>query len=67
MAAAIPRASRRVLAKVGFQKLRLFELADGIVVEIHRIQREDWLEPIGRRGTITLDGPTTGAEYRETG
>jgi len=60
-------ASRRVLAKIGFKILRLFELADGIEVEIHRLQREDWLEPIGRRGTITLDGPTTGAEYRETG
>ena len=32
-------ASARVLAKVGFRRLRLFELDDGIVVEIHRIQR----------------------------
>jgi RimJ/RimL family protein N-acetyltransferase len=60
-------ASRRVLAKVGFRKLRLFELADGIVVEIHRLQREDWSEQDGRRGTIALDSPVTGAEYRETG
>ena len=60
-------ASRRVLAKVGFQKLRLFELADGIVVEIHRLQREDWSAQDGRRGTIALDGHVTGAEYRETG
>jgi len=60
-------ASRRVLAKIGFKILRLFELADGIEVEIHRLQREDWFAPIGRRGAISLDGPTTGAEYRETG
>jgi ribosomal-protein-alanine N-acetyltransferase len=60
-------ASRRVLAKVGFQKLRLFELADSIVVEIHRIQREDWSAQDVRRGTIALDGHVTGAEYRETG
>ena len=32
-------ASSRVLAKVGFPKLRLFELDDGITVEIHRLQR----------------------------
>jgi RimJ/RimL family protein N-acetyltransferase len=60
-------ASRRVLAKVGFHKLRLFELADGIVVEIHRLQRDDWSEREGRRGTIAHDSPVTGAEYRETG
>jgi RimJ/RimL family protein N-acetyltransferase len=60
-------ASQRVLAKVGFKILRRFELADGIEVEIHRLQREDWFGPTGRRGTIALDGPTTGAEYRETG
>ena len=32
-------ASARVLAKVGFRRLRLFELDDGIIVEIHRLQR----------------------------
>ena len=57
-----------MLAKVGFQKLRLFELADGIVVEIHRLQRADWSEQDGRpRGGVALDIPVTGAEYRETG
>ena len=38
-------ASARVLAKVGFRQLRLFELDDGIVVEIHRLQRADWTAP----------------------
>ena len=44
-----------MLAKVGFRRLRLFELDDGIVVEIHRIQRDDWIgtpdgrEPLRRR------------------
>ena len=42
-------ASARVLAKVGFRRLRLFELDDGIVVEIHRIQRAHWTVPAGRR------------------
>ena len=42
-------ASARVLAKVGFRRLRLFELDDGIVVEIHRIQRANWTAPAGRR------------------
>jgi RimJ/RimL family protein N-acetyltransferase len=64
------RASRRVLAKVGFQFLRPFELQDGIVVEIHRLQREHWTAFPGRRGALALEldgGPVTGAEYRETG
>ena len=40
-------ASSRVLAKVGFQQLRLFELDDGIMVEIHRLQRAFWTPPPG--------------------
>lgn len=61
-------ASARVLAKVGFRRLRLFELDDGIVVEIHRLQRAHWTGPVGRRNTGAGVGATgTGAEYRETG
>jgi RimJ/RimL family protein N-acetyltransferase len=60
-------ASARVLEKVGFQRLRLFELHDGIVVEIHRLQRDDWSGPTGRRSSIGADAHATGAEYRETG
>jgi RimJ/RimL family protein N-acetyltransferase len=60
-------ASRRVLAKVGFQRLRNFQLADGIVVEIHRLQRDDWTSQDSRRGSVEHDGHPTGAEYRETG
>jgi RimJ/RimL family protein N-acetyltransferase len=60
-------ASRRVLAKVGFRRLRDFQLADGIVVEIHRLQRDDWSGRDSRRGGVEHDGPATGAEYRETG
>jgi RimJ/RimL family protein N-acetyltransferase len=59
-------ASSRVLEKVGFRLLRLFELRDGIVVEIHHVQREDWTPP-PRRSSVSLDPPPTGAEYRETG
>jgi RimJ/RimL family protein N-acetyltransferase len=61
-------ASARVLAKVGFRRLRLFELDDGIVVEIHRLQRAHWTGPVRRReGGAPDHGPETGAEYRETG
>ena len=61
-------ASARVLAKVGFRLLRLFELDDGIVVEIHRLQRAQWTPPTGHRSSLVRDsGPATGAEYRETG
>ena len=61
-------ASARVLAKVGFRRLRLFELDDGIVVEIHRLQRADWTGPLRRAGRhAPRGGPGTGAEYRETG
>jgi ribosomal-protein-alanine N-acetyltransferase len=61
-------ASSRVLAKVGFRRLRLFEIDHGIVVEIHRLQRVHWTGPIRRREAIAGDaGPGTGAEYRETG
>ena len=61
-------ASARVLTKVGFRRLRLFELDDGIVVEIHHIQRDDWLETPDRRQRSASDfNPTSGADYRETG
>ena len=61
-------ASARVLAKVGFRRLRLFELDDGIVVEIHRIQRDDWTGGPERRERSASDfNPTAGADYRETG
>jgi RimJ/RimL family protein N-acetyltransferase len=61
-------ASARVLAKVGFRRLRLFELDDGIVVEIHRLQRANWTGPVGlRERTIREGGPSAGADYRETG
>ena len=61
-------ASARVLAKVGFERLRLFELDDGIVVEIHRLQRADWRAPAGHgRAAHPRGGHATGAEYRETG
>ena len=62
-------ASARVLAKVGFRRLRLFELDDGIVVEIHRIQRANWTGRPGSRERTALDpSPGAGAaEYRETG
>jgi [ribosomal protein S5]-alanine N-acetyltransferase len=61
-------ASARVLAKVGFRRLRLFELDDGIVVEVHRLQRAQWEGPVGRRDRKgTKGGPSAGAEYRETG
>jgi RimJ/RimL family protein N-acetyltransferase len=61
-------ASARVLAKVGFRRLRLFELADGIVVEIHRIQRDDWIDtPEGRIRSAGDFSSISGADYRETG
>jgi len=61
-------ASARVLAKVGFRRLRLFELDDGIVVEIHHIERRDWIETSGPRQRSESDfNPTAGADYRETG
>ncbi len=61
-------ASARVLAKVGFRRLRLFELDDGIVVEIHRIQRAHWTVPAGRRERIgSEEGAGAGSDYRETG
>ncbi len=61
-------ASARVLAKVGFRRLRLFELDDGIVVEIHRIQRANWTVPTGRRERTAIEEiPSAGADYRETG
>jgi len=60
-------ASARVLAKVGFRRLRLFELDDGIVVEIHRIQRAHWTAPGRRERTAPEGSSSTGAGYRETG
>jgi hypothetical protein len=57
-----------VLAKVGFEHLRLFELEDGIIVEIHRLQRAVWRAPARQRpGAVPEPGHVTGAEYRETG
>lgn len=61
-------ASARVLAKVGFRRLRLFELDDGIVVEIHRIERDNWMRTPERHQRSASDfNPTSGADYRETG
>ena len=60
-------ASARVLEKVGFQLLRLFEFDDGVIVEIHHLRREQW--DGGPRRQIDL-GDTSygaGADYRETG
>jgi ribosomal-protein-alanine N-acetyltransferase len=61
-------ASARVLAKVGFRPLRLFQLADGISVSIHRLTRANWSGPLGRRDRLegVVDLPS-GGEYRETG
>lgn len=59
-------ASARVLAKLGFHRLRLFELDDGIVVEIHRTERMDWVDRPGSRERSSVN-PATGADYRETG
>jgi RimJ/RimL family protein N-acetyltransferase len=61
-------ASARVLAKLGFRRLRLFRLGDGIMVEIHRLSRAHWADPGDKHGAAAADRhPVTGAEYRETG
>jgi RimJ/RimL family protein N-acetyltransferase len=60
-------ASARVLEKVGFRRLRFFELEGGIVVEIHHLSREGWSGPDAARRAAELAGPQTGAKYRETG
>ena len=60
-------ASARVLAKVGFERLRLFELDGGIMVEIHRLQRAEWRAPTRPRPGSAPESHGTGAEYRETG
>ena len=61
-------ASARVLAKVGFRRLRLFELDDGIVVEIHRLQSSDWTKPDRRIDPSNpANGEGAGSDYRETG
>ena len=59
-------ASVRVLAKVGFRMLRLFELDDGVVVEIHHLRREQWEGTAPRRLDLG-DAPGSGAGFRETG
>ena len=61
-------ASSRVLAKAGFRRLRLFELEDGVIVEIHHLRREQWEGP-GFRGLPELGDAPAGpkAGYRETG
>jgi hypothetical protein len=58
-----------VLAKVGFKRLRLFELDDGVVVEIHHLRREHWDgDETDRRRADGGDASSgAGAEYRETG
>ncbi len=61
-------ASARILAKLGFRFLRLFEIDTGIVVEIHRLQREDWTVDSGRRSRIGLVADKQARkEYRVTG
>ena len=61
-------ASARVLGKVGFNRLRLFEFDDGIVVEIHHLRREQWEGVAPRRLDASGDTQSgSGAEYRETG
>lgn len=63
--------SARVLHKLGFELLRLFELGDGVVVQIHRLQRARWERPVspvptpprGRPGAAPSRLPL----YRETG
>jgi len=61
-------ASSRVLAKLGFRRLRLFELEDGVVVEIHHLRREQWEDPASRRSLELGDAPARPkAGYRETG
>jgi RimJ/RimL family protein N-acetyltransferase len=61
-------ASAAVLAKVGFRRLRLFELDDGVVIVIHRLERGDWTGPVQRRPPIIAPRDhKTGSEYRETG
>lgn len=61
-------ASERVLAKLGFRRLRLFELDDGIVVEIHHLRRDQWEGTAQGRPVDRGDAPAgPGAEYRETG
>ncbi len=60
-------ASSRVLTKVGFRFLRHHELHDGILVEIHRLQRHDWTpSPRDRIAGHETQAPT-GTEYREIG
>ncbi len=60
-------ASSRVLRKVGFRRLRLFELDDGIVVEIHRIERDEWAVTAKGGVRATAHPNLAGADYRETG
>jgi hypothetical protein len=59
--------SARVLQKVGFQLLRHFGLDEHISVEIHHIQRADWLGPTRRLRVVDGAVSNTGSDYRETG
>ena len=61
------RASARVLAKVGFRRMRLFELDDGIVVEIHRLQRSDWTGAVGHDEAAPEGDRHGPSDYREIG
>ncbi len=60
-------ASAAVLAKVGFRRLRLFELEDGVVIAIHRLERADWTGPAKRRSPSSPSLRPPGSEYRESG
>ncbi len=61
------RASARVLSKIGFRRMRLFELDDGIVVEIHRLQRSDWAGTVGRDEVAPEADRHGPSDYREIG
>lgn len=60
--------SARVLRKLGFELLRPFELPGGIVVQIHRLQRDRWERPVSpsRRDSHETSSRSP-RRYRETG
>lgn len=58
--------SARVLRKLGFELLRPHELAEGIVVHIHRLQRSRWERPVSP-STLHESVPPAASRYRETG
>lgn len=61
-------ASARVLEKLGFRLLRPHLLPGGIVVDIHRLRRENWPVPADRRPRGVRDGRQHGgSDYRENG